>query len=54
MLTNEEALRLIKECDECFVVWATDQNAIVAGRLRKSDRGKKDETAKGGDKGLHN
>src|SRR5215468_6173197 len=30
MLTNEEALRLIKECDECFVVWATDQNAIVA------------------------
>jgi len=30
MLTNEEALRLIKECDECFVVWATDQNVIVA------------------------
>ena len=30
MLTNEEALRLIKECEECFVVWATDQNAIVA------------------------
>jgi hypothetical protein len=30
MLTNEEALRLIKEYDECFVVWATDQNAIVA------------------------
>gem|GEM_PF-3562532 len=30
MLTNEEALRLIKECEECFVVWATDQNAFVA------------------------
>ena len=30
MLTNEEALRLINECEKCFVVWATDQNAIVA------------------------
>src|SRR5262245_23471844 len=30
MLTNEEALRLIKECEECFVVCATDQNAILA------------------------
>ena len=30
MLTNEEALRLIKECEECYVVWATDQNAVVA------------------------
>lgn len=30
MLTNEEALRRIKQCDECFVVWATDLNAVVA------------------------
>lgn len=30
MITDEEALRLIKECDECYVVWATDQNAVVA------------------------
>jgi hypothetical protein len=30
MHTNEEALRLIKECEECFVVLATDQNAFVA------------------------
>src|SRR5262245_6866111 len=30
MLTNEEALRLIKKCEECFVVWAKDQNAIIA------------------------
>jgi hypothetical protein len=30
MLTNEEALRLIKQCDECFVVWATDRNVVVA------------------------
>ena len=30
MFTNEEALRIIKEHDECFVIWATDQNRIVA------------------------
>jgi hypothetical protein len=30
MLTNKEAIYLIKECDECFVIWATDQNSVVA------------------------
>lgn len=30
MLTNEEALAIINRHDECYVVWATDRNAIVA------------------------
>jgi hypothetical protein len=30
MLSNEQALAIIKQHDECYVVWATDQNAIVA------------------------
>lgn len=30
MLTNEQALEIIKQHDECYVVWAMDRNAIVA------------------------
>ena len=30
MLTNEQALALIKQTERCFVVWDTRQNAIVA------------------------
>ena len=30
LLTDEEALKLIKQHEECYVVWATDRNAVVA------------------------
>jgi hypothetical protein len=30
MFTNEQALELIKQHEECFVVWATDKKMIVA------------------------
>jgi hypothetical protein len=30
MLTNQQALDIIKQHEECYVVWATDRNAIVA------------------------
>ncbi|MAS93782.1 MAG: hypothetical protein CMO55_11375 [Verrucomicrobiales bacterium] len=29
-LTDEEALKLIKQHEQCYVVWATDRNTIVA------------------------
>ena len=30
MLTNDQALEIIKQHNECYVVWATDKNVIVA------------------------
>ena len=41
MFTNEQALEIIKQHDECYVVWATDKNTIVAVHPIPPDAGAK-------------